>query len=115
MDQFVQFNGSTGLPDVMSYDIGDEPTFTVHGRVTDIAEAEPYGTILPARRTFTFKVTAADIDQGDGTTLMLPVAAPVPIPAPKVRRVRALAVAALVWPVTGYAFGYVIAMATIHR
>jgi len=40
------------------------------------------------------------------------VSDPKPVPAPKVHRVRAWAVAALVWPVTGYAIGYCIAIVT---
>lgn len=112
MDQVLQFMGTSGLPDVMTYELGDEPTFTVHGRVTEIGETEAFGNLIPKRRVFNFRVTSADIDQGDGVTLMLPVSDPKPVPAPKVHRVRAWAVAALVWPVTGYAIGYCVAVVT---
>ena len=110
MKKFVSFTGSTGLPDVMEYAIGDEPTFTVHGRVIDVSEREKWDDTV--ERRFTFDVKAADIDQGDGVTLMLPVSDPVPVPARSIRRARARVVAALVWPTAGYLVGYVIAIAT---
>lgn len=103
MNKVLRFSGSTGLPETFEYSVGDEPTFTVHGRVTDVSDGETWDG--KPRRAVTFDVKAADIDEGDGVTLMLPVSEPLPVRARSTRTDRFWTVAAAVWPLLTYAGG----------
>jgi hypothetical protein len=103
VSKLLHFSGSTGLPDTFEYNVGDEPTFTVHGRVTDVSDGETWDG--KPRRSVTFDVKAADIDEGDGVTLMLLVSNPVPVPARVARTSKFWAVVVAVWPLVTYVGG----------
>lgn len=106
MNKKVSFYGRTGLPEAMNYEVGDEPTFIVHGRIISVDNREALLDGSP-EVTYTFDVKAADIDEGDGVKLMLPVAEPLPKPLPKrvPWKLRFWTTVGFVWPLATYALG----------